>query len=103
MRAKFTSKLHERVIGMVLGVIADSERLADAMLANLQEIFGSRVFDTMVAMIVENNLGGEMDIRTAVMQRPDLFERAFIGILCDVGEREDFGKRVQQTANGISP
>jgi hypothetical protein len=72
---------------MLLGDSADSEKLADALLAKLEEIFGSLVFDTRVAMIVENNLGGEMDIRRAVMQRPDLFERAFIGILGEIGER----------------
>lgn len=72
---------------MMLGSIVDSEKVADAVLTDLHAVFGTRVFDTLVAMMVENHLGGEMDIRTAIMQRPDLFERAFIGILGEVGER----------------
>ncbi|AIC16890.1 hypothetical protein [Nitrososphaera viennensis] len=72
---------------MVLGAIVDSEKTADAILADLQAIFGARVFDALAATIVKDHLGGEMDVRTAIMQRPDLFERAFIAILGEIGER----------------
>jgi hypothetical protein len=72
---------------MVLGVIVDSEKMADAILVKLQTIFGARVFDTLAATIVEDHLGGEMDMRTAMIQRPDLFESAFIEILGGIGEK----------------
>ncbi|MEO9363207.1 MAG: hypothetical protein ABI348_04830 [Nitrososphaera sp.] len=72
---------------MVLGAIVDSEKLADAMLDDLQALFGSRVFELLAATIVKDHLGGEMDMRAAIIQRPDLFERAFIEVLGETGER----------------
>lgn len=72
---------------MVLGAIEDSEKLADAILNELQAMFGSRVFDLLAATIVKDHLGGEMDVRAAIIQRPDRFERAFIEVLGETGER----------------
>lgn len=74
---------------MVLGAIADSEKLADAILNDLQVVFGSRIFDLLAATIVKDHIGGEMmgDIRMVVIQRPDLFERAFIEMLGEAGEK----------------
>lgn len=68
-------------------MITASEELVDAMLAKLEQILGSRVFNTLVAKIYQDYLGAEMQVRTAIIQRPDLFERAFTGMLGEMGER----------------
>ncbi|AIF82409.1 hypothetical protein NTE_00327 [Candidatus Nitrososphaera evergladensis SR1] len=72
---------------MIHKLIADTENIADALLINLEATFGTRVFESISAKISEEYLGGEMDIRAAIIYRPDLFERAFIGMLGDIGER----------------
>jgi hypothetical protein len=53
----------------------------------MKEIFGIRVFDDIAAKITDEDFGGKMDIRTSIIIRPDLFERALIGILGEAGER----------------
>lgn len=57
------------------------------MLADLEDTLGIRVFEALVTKISVDYLGGEMDVRTAIIERPDLFERAFIAILGEIGER----------------
>lgn len=37
-------------------------------------------------LIAEDYLG-EMDARTAIIERPDLFERAFVGLLGEAGKK----------------
>lgn len=54
---------------------------------NLEEILGIRILEAVAAKISEDYQGGEMDIRYAIIHRPDLFERAFIGMLGDIDER----------------
>jgi hypothetical protein len=51
----------------------------------LGEIFGPRVFDTLEAKITEEYLGEEMDLASALIKRPDLFERAIVSILGSAG------------------
>lgn len=72
---------------MALKGIADPEKATDTILTELHAIFGTRVFDVLVAAMTENYLDGKMDIRTTMIQRQDLFERAFIGILSEAGEK----------------
>ena len=65
----------------------DPRDVADALLINLENTLGIRVFDALITNISLDYLGGEMDIRTAIIERPDLFERAIIGMLGSIGER----------------
>jgi hypothetical protein len=71
----------------MLEAIMDSETIADALLGNLKGVFGSSVFSALSTKMTKDYLGDEMDIRTALINRPDLFERIFIGILGTAGER----------------
>jgi hypothetical protein len=66
--------------------VVDVETLADAILASLKETFGPLVFTALMDMISEDYLG-EMDARTAIIERPDLFERAFVGMLGVPGKK----------------
>lgn len=66
--------------------MVDVETLADVILASLKETFGPLVFTALMDMISEDYLG-EMDARTAIMERPDLFERAFVGMLGAPGKK----------------
>ncbi len=63
------------------------EEVVDALLMNLEDLLGSKVFHTISIVITRDYLGDEMDFRTAIINRPDLFERAFIGLIGDIGEK----------------
>jgi hypothetical protein len=67
--------------------MVDVETLADAVFDSLKVIFGSTVFPALMEMIKEDYLGAEMDARTALVERPDLFERAFVGLLGESGKK----------------
>ncbi|HVX02069.1 MAG TPA: hypothetical protein VHA09_02850 [Nitrososphaera sp.] len=66
--------------------MVDVETLVDAILGDLRRVFGPIVFPALMSMIADDYLG-EMDVRTAIIARPDLFERAFIGTLGTPGEK----------------
>ncbi len=66
---------------------ADPVNIADALLRNLENTLGIRVFEALITKISLDYLGGEMDVRTAIIDRPDLFERAIIGMFGGTGER----------------
>jgi|SRR5690242_17614211 hypothetical protein len=66
---------------------ADPRNVADALLINLENTLGIRVFEALITEISLDYLGGEMDVRTAITERPDLFERAIIGMFGSIGER----------------
>jgi RecB family endonuclease NucS len=66
---------------------ADPGNVADALLINLEDTLGIRVFEALITKISLDYLGGEMDVHTAIIERPDLFERALIGVLGCIGER----------------
>jgi hypothetical protein len=61
-------------------------KVVDAVLRSLRDFLGPRCFDAVMTRITEDYLHGETDIRAAIAKRPDLFERALIGILGEVGE-----------------
>lgn len=57
------------------------------MLRSLRDFLGPRCYDAVMTRIAEEDyLSSETDIRVAISKRPDLFERALIGILGEVGE-----------------
>ena len=61
-----------------------SEKLITALL--IAEVIGTTMSRISVIFIVEDYLG-EMDARTAIIKRPDLFERAFVGMLGEPGKK----------------
>ncbi|WP_148701103.1 hypothetical protein [Candidatus Nitrososphaera evergladensis] len=63
------------------------QAIADAILANIKEIFGWNVYDMMTRKIMENYLNNKIDIRTAIVEHPAVFERAFIGLIGPLGEK----------------
>jgi hypothetical protein len=66
--------------------LTNSEQIADAMLSRLKSILGPHVYDLLLEKIATEYLGSEMDVRTAIMQRPEYFERAFVALLGTGGE-----------------
>ena len=60
--------------------MVNAETLAETILGSLEKTFGPVVFPVLMDIIVEDYLG-EMDARTAIIKRPDLFVRAFVGML----------------------
>lgn len=63
------------------------EAVADAILDNLMEIFGWSVYDMLTRKIMQNYLNNKIDIRTAIIEEPGVFERAFIGLIGPLGEK----------------
>lgn len=61
-------------------------KVVDTVLRNLESFLGPRCYDVVIKRIEEDYLGGETDIRAAILRRPDLFERALIGLLGEMGE-----------------
>lgn len=57
---------------------------ADAIKAYLERVFGTVVFDALKEHIEVEYLG-EIKVETAILERPDLFERAFLNVLGKVG------------------
>ncbi|HZT34343.1 MAG TPA: hypothetical protein VFA15_00370 [Nitrososphaera sp.] len=66
--------------------MVNAETLAETILGSLEKTFGPVVFPALMDIIVEDYLG-EMDARTAIIKRPDLFERAFVGMLGEPGKK----------------
>ncbi|MEO9364139.1 MAG: hypothetical protein ABI348_09585 [Nitrososphaera sp.] len=66
--------------------MVDVETLAEAILGSLEKTFGPVVFPALMDIIAEDYLG-EMDAHTAIIKRPDLFERAFVGMLGEPGKK----------------
>lgn len=60
------------------GGIADNA--ADMILKYLRDVLGDLVFDSLVYRI-ETEYLGEMKIKTAILRRPELFERTFLDVL----------------------
>ena len=66
---------------------AKPENVIDALILSFEVTFGSRVNDALMQVLTEEYLGGEMDVRSALIYRPDLFEKAFLGIFGEGGEK----------------
>ncbi len=64
----------------------DASELADLLLSHLEAVLGPSIFDALILWIANEYLG-EMEVRTAIIKRPDLFERAFIHALGEAGEQ----------------
>lgn len=69
----------------MIEVTASREQVADALVTELQFLLGTEVFSALSRTISRDFLGDEMDLRTSIIYRPELFERAFIGIIGDIG------------------
>jgi hypothetical protein len=78
-----------------------NEAIADSILANLKEIFGWSVYDMLIRKITQNYLNNKIDIRTAIIEHPAVFERAFIGLIGPLGEKflADVCKEVKSELN----
>ncbi|AIF85446.1 hypothetical protein NTE_03418 [Candidatus Nitrososphaera evergladensis SR1] len=61
--------------------------MAEEILHRLEEIFSRQIFNAICEKITEDFFGNEMDLRTAIVARPDLFERAFHSIFGNTGFR----------------
>jgi hypothetical protein len=77
------------------------EAIADTILSNLKEIFGWSAYDMLTRKIMRDYLNNKMDIRTAMIEHPDIFERAFIGLIGPLGEKflANICKKMQSDLN----
>ncbi len=60
--------------------------IAVAILANLKEIFGTAFYDLLTKKIVHDYLLDKVDVCSAIIAYPSVFERAFIGLIGPLGE-----------------
>jgi|SRR5690242_21464848 hypothetical protein len=61
--------------------------IADAVLANLREAFGSDFYKLLTAKITHDYLDNKMnDVRTTIIANPSVFERALLGLIGPLGE-----------------
>lgn len=67
------------------GEMVDSAMLADELLHRLEEIFSPRIFYAICEKIRDDFFGYEMDVQTAIAERPNLFERAFVPVFGKMG------------------
>ncbi|AIF82449.1 response regulator with CheY-like receiver, AAA-type ATPase, and DNA-binding domains [Candidatus Nitrososphaera evergladensis SR1] len=65
----------------------DTDKVAQSILHNLENTFGARVFDALMAEVLDSYLGNEMDALAVIKKRPDLFDRAFVEFLGEPGEK----------------
>ncbi|AIF82325.1 hypothetical protein NTE_00243 [Candidatus Nitrososphaera evergladensis SR1] len=59
--------------------------LVDAMLQNVRATLGREAYDVVMSKIIGDYFGESMDIREAIMCRPELFETAFLELLGQMG------------------
>jgi hypothetical protein len=59
--------------------------IADTMLQNLRESLGAEAYDIVMSRIVKDYFGEKIDIHTAIIQRPEVFESAFVDLLGQMG------------------
>lgn len=62
------------------------EEISEAVLAHLKSMLGPQVTAVLLRELQENYFGAEMDIKTVIIERPELFERAFAGVLGRAGQ-----------------
>lgn len=58
-----------------------AEDFAAAIISNLEGLLGKRAIASIQMEIEENYFGKELSLASALVQRPDLFEKAFMAIL----------------------
>lgn len=51
----------------------------------METIFGSKLMAILLKELQENYFGEEMDVKRAILERPELFERAFHAMLGKAG------------------
>ncbi|AIF84313.1 hypothetical protein NTE_02259 [Candidatus Nitrososphaera evergladensis SR1] len=72
---------------IIMALRPRQEAIADAVLSGLKETFGWSVYDLLIKKITQNYLNNKIDIRTAIVEHPAVFERAFIGLIGPLGEK----------------
>jgi hypothetical protein len=60
------------------------EEQAEAFLSRLESLLGPNMFKILTLTLEEDFFGNEKDLMGILQERPDLFERAFRGILGEV-------------------
>lgn len=62
------------------------EEISGAVLMHLKSMLGPQVTAVLLKELQENYFGAEMDVKTVIAQRPELFERALQGVLGRAGQ-----------------
>jgi hypothetical protein len=61
------------------------EEVSAAILSQMEALFGPLLMAVLLKELQENYFGDEFDVKRAIAERPDLFERALHGILGKAG------------------
>lgn len=61
--------------------MSEAEEFASAFLSNLETLLGKRAMTSIKSEIEENYFGRELSFESALVQRPELFEKAFAALL----------------------
>ncbi|HVT62035.1 MAG TPA: hypothetical protein VHD33_00910 [Legionellaceae bacterium] len=65
---------------------ANIENIADILLQNLRDRLGEEVYSVIMKRVVKDYLGNNTDdLRSAMIQRPEIFESALVDLLGQVG------------------
>jgi CheY-like chemotaxis protein len=78
-----------------------SSKLAESLMSVTKSFLGPRVFDAFSKRMTDEYLGGEMSAYSAIVQRPELFERAFIGMLGQGAGEAILGQICKQAASEL--
>lgn len=62
------------------------EVISEAVLTHIKSMLGPQVTAVLLRELQENYFGSEMDARTVIVQRPELFEKALAGVLGRAGQ-----------------
>ncbi|MEO9296282.1 MAG: hypothetical protein ABI347_11885 [Nitrososphaera sp.] len=57
------------------------EEQADAFLSRLRDLLGPSVYQILSLTLEDDFFGNEKDVKRVLQERPELFERAFRGVL----------------------
>jgi len=64
---------------------ATFSNMIDSILQNLKDILGEEVYDIVMSRIVTQSFGKTINVRTAIIEDPELFESALLSLLGEMG------------------
>lgn len=76
------------------------EEQADAFLSRLKDLLGPNVYHILALTLEDDFFGNEKDVKRILQERPELFERAFRGVLGELAGTAVLRIVDQQLADG---
>lgn len=76
------------------------EEQAEAFLSRLKDLLGSDVYQILALTLEDDFFGNEKDVKRILQEKPELFERAFKGVLGELAGTAILRIMDQQLADG---